>query len=92
VRSVVLRRLSRWSLGRDVAPGHTAVDNKVRAIDEAALVAGKEKHALGLLNSLTEAASGEVDFTTGALDLVVTEPVLEKRGAEIFSTLMPGTG
>jgi len=85
VWSVVLRRLGGWSLRRDVTPSHATIDNEVRAIDEAALIAGKEEHALGLLNGLAEAAGRKMDFTTGALGLVVTKPILKKRGAENVS-------
>lgn len=37
---------------------------------------------MSLLDSLTEAAAREVDFTAEALGLVVAEPVLEERSAE----------
>lgn len=79
--SVVGRRLSGRALGRDVALGHAAIDNEIRAVDEARLVAGEENNSLGLLDGLTEAASGEVNLTTVALGLVITEPVLEERSA-----------
>lgn len=64
--------------------GHATVNDKVGAVDEAGLVAGEEEDGLGLLDGLAEAAGGEVDFTAVALLLVVAEPVLEKRGAEIW--------
>jgi hypothetical protein len=76
VRSVVLGRLSRRSLGRDVAPSHTTVDDKVRAIDKAALIASEEENTLSLLDSLAESASREVNLATGALGLVIAKPVL----------------
>jgi hypothetical protein len=34
-----------------------------------------------LFNSLTEPAGGEVHFTAEALGLIITEPVLQQRGA-----------
>lgn len=47
------------------------VNNKVRAIDKAALVAGQEDHRVSLLNGLAESAAGEVHLTTEALGMVV---------------------
>jgi hypothetical protein len=41
--SVVERCLSRLALRSGVTPRHTAIDYKVGTVDEAALVAGKEK-------------------------------------------------
>lgn len=64
--------------------GHATVNDKVGTVNEAGLVTGKEDDGLGLLDGLTEAASGEVDLTAVALGLVVTEPVLEERSA-VFS-------
>jgi hypothetical protein len=71
VTSVVVWCLSRRSLGGGVAPRHTAIDHKVGTVDEAALVAGKEKYRLSLLNGLAEATSGEVNLTAVALGLVI---------------------
>jgi hypothetical protein len=82
---VVDGRLGRGSFGRGVTPCHTAVDHEVGTVDEAALVAGEEENTLCLLNSLTKATRGEVDFAAVALGCVVTEPVLQKRGAVIVS-------
>jgi hypothetical protein len=79
VASVVVRCFRRWSLGGSVASRHAAVNHKVCAIDKTALVARKEKNCLSLLNGFTKTTSGEVDFTTVALGLVIAEPVLEKR-------------
>lgn len=73
--------LSGCSLGSDIGLSHTTINHKVSAVDETALVAGKEKHGLGLLDGLTEAAAGEVHLATVALGLVVSEPVLQKRSA-----------
>lgn len=77
-RCIVCRWLGGWSLWCSVAPGHAAIDNEISTIDEAALVAGKEKDSLGLLNGLTEPAGGEVNFTAMSLGSVITEPVLEE--------------
>ena len=62
--------------------GHATIDNKVGAVDEAALIAGQEDDSVCLLNSLTEPSSREVDFTTVTLGLIITQPVLEERSAE----------
>lgn len=83
--SVVLRWLRGRALRRDVALGHTTVDHKVRSIDEAALVTGKEKNCLCLLDSLAEATSGEVDFTAVPLRGIIAQPVLQERGARHVS-------
>jgi hypothetical protein len=77
--------LSRWSLGSCVAPRHTAVNNEISAVDEAALVAGKEENCLGLLHSFAKTASGEVDFAAVTFGLVIAEPVLQERGAVCVS-------
>ena len=82
---IVLGRLSRWASRCRVALSHTTIDNEVCAIDEAALVAGQEKHCLGLLDCLTKAACGEVNLAAVALLSIVTEPVLEERGTVIVS-------
>lgn len=74
--------LSRRAGGRCVALGHAAIDNEIRAVDKAGLVAGQEKNCLSLLNSLTETTAREVDLTAVALLLVITKPVLEEWGAE----------
>jgi hypothetical protein len=87
VTSVVVRCLCGWALGGGVAPGHTAIDNKISAVNEAALVTGKEEYRLSLLNGLAKATSGEVNFTTVALGLVVAEPVLEEGSAGAVSSL-----
>ena len=64
---------------------HAAVDDKVSAVDEAALVAGEEEHGLGLLDGFAEAAGGEMDLATVTLGRVVSEPILKKGRAGNFS-------
>lgn len=64
--------------------GHAAVDDKVSAVDEAALVAGEEEHGLGLLDGFAEAAGGEVDLATVALSRIISEPILKKGCAGKF--------
>lgn len=78
-----MRRLRRRSLRRSIAPRHTAINHKVRAVDEAALIASQEENGLSLLNRLAEAAGREVDFAAVTLGLVVAKPVLEEGGAGI---------
>lgn len=78
---IVVRRLSRRTLGCRVAPRHATIDHEIRSVDEAALVTSKEQDCLSLLNSLSEAASGEVNLATVTLLLVVAEPVLEEGSA-----------
>jgi hypothetical protein len=80
-------RLCWWALGSGVTSGHTTVNNEISAIDEAALVAGKEQYCLSLLDSLAETTSGEVDFATVTLGLVIAEPVLEEGSAVLVSVL-----
>ncbi len=75
---VVLGRLGRWSIRRGVAPGHTTIDDEISAANEAALIAGEEEDTLGLLDSLTEATSREMDFAAVTLGCVVAEPILQK--------------
>jgi len=86
---VVLRRRSRGTSRRCVALSHTAINDEIRAINEARLVAGQEKDSLGLLDGLAEAAAGEVDFAAVALLGVVAEPVLQERcaGGSQYATL-----
>jgi hypothetical protein len=86
--SVVERWLSRRSLRGGVTPRHTAIDYKVGTVDEAAFVAGKEKYRLGLLNSLAEATTGEVNLAAVTLGLVITQPVLEEGSAVSVSMLI----
>jgi hypothetical protein len=88
IAGVVVRCFSRWSLGSRVAPRHSAVNNKIGSVHEAALVAGKEENCLGLLDSFAETAGREVDFAAVTLGLVVAEPVLEQRGAVFLSTVV----
>lgn len=63
---------------------HSTIHHKVSSIHKAALVAGQEDHSMGLLNSLAEATGGEVHFAAETLRLVITQPVLQKRSAEIM--------
>ena len=86
---VVAGRSSRRAGGRCVALGHSAVDDEVRAVDEAALVASQEEDCLRLLDSLAETAAGEVDFAAVALLNVVAEPVLEQGCATFVSCGLP---
>ena len=74
-------RLRRWPLGRHVGLGHASIDDKVGAVDEAALVGREEEHRLRLLNRLAEAAGWKVHFAAVALGGVVAEPVLEEGSA-----------
>ena len=78
---VVGRRLRGWALGRRVALGHAAIDDKVCTVDEAALVAGQKHHGLRLLHSLAETAGREVHFAAVALGRIVAEPVLKEGSA-----------
>lgn len=79
--SIVLGRLRGRTFRRNVALGHTAIDNEVRTVDEAALIAGKEEDRLGLLDSFAKATSREMDLTAVALRSIVTEPVLKEGSA-----------
>jgi len=54
----------------------SSIDNKIRSIDEAALVAREEQHSLSLLDGFAETPTREVNFTAMALRLVVAKPVL----------------
>ena len=58
--------------------GHASIDNEVRSIDEAALIARKEEHGLSLFNGFAKASSREMDLTAVAFGCVVAEPVLEE--------------
>jgi len=62
--------------------GHATIDNKVSSVDKAALVTGQEDNSVCLFNSLTETSSREVNLTTLALGLVVTQPVLQEGSVE----------
>ena len=80
--SEVAGRSSSRALGSDISLGHATINNEVAAIDEAGLVGCQEQDSLCLLDSLAETARGKVDLTPVTLGLVVSEPVLEKRGVE----------
>jgi hypothetical protein len=86
---VVPGRRSRRASGRCVALGHSAVNDEVRTVDEATLIASQEEDCLRLLNSLAETAAGEVDFAAVALLNIVTEPVLEQGCATFVSCKLP---
>ena len=51
--------------------GHSTIHDKVRRIDKAALVAGKEDGGLRLFNGLTEPPSGEMNLSAVTLRLIV---------------------
>jgi hypothetical protein len=76
-----------WSLGSGVAPSHTAVNDEIGTVDEAALVAGKEYDGLRLLHGLAESAGGEVHFAAVAFGRIVAEPVLEEGCAARYNML-----
>jgi hypothetical protein len=80
--SQVRRGSSSWTLGCDISLGHTAVNDKVAAVDEAGLVGSQEEDSLCLLDGLTETAGREVDLTPVTLGLVVSEPVLQERSVQ----------
>lgn len=65
--------------------GHTAINNKVSAINEAALIASQEEDSLSLLNSLSESSTGEMDLSSQALGSIITQPILKERSTNIFS-------
>lgn len=77
----ILRGLGSRALGGNIRAGHAPIDHKVRAVHEAALVAGEEQDCLRLLDGLAEAARGEVDLAAVALGEIVSEPVLEEGRA-----------
>lgn len=58
---------------------HSTINNEISTVDEAALVTGKEKHSLSLLNRLTKAPSWEVHLASVALGLIITQPILKER-------------
>jgi len=55
---------------------HASIDNEVRPIYEAALVAGEEEDGVGLFDGFAEASGWEMDLAAVALGCVVAEPVL----------------
>ena len=89
---VVLGRVGRWSVRRGVTPGHATIDDEIGAVDEAALIAGKEEDTLRLLDGLTETTRGEVDFATVTLSLVVTKPILQEWCAVTVSISQVANG
>lgn len=81
----VLGGLSGRSLRSHIRLGQTTIDDEVSRIDEAALIASQEDDGVSLFNGLSETTGREVNLTTEALLLVVTEPVLQKGGAAFIS-------
>ena len=57
--------------------GQATIDNEIGTVDEAALVAGKEKDRLSLFNGFTESAGWEMDFAAHTLVRIVSKPVLK---------------
>jgi hypothetical protein len=80
--SQVRRGSSSRTFGCDISLGHTAVNDKVAAVDEAGFIRSQEENSLCLLDGLTEAAGREVNLTPVTLRLVVSEPVLQERGVQ----------
>ena len=80
--SQVLGSLGGRPLGGHVRLGQATVDDEIRGINEAALVAGQEDDGVGLFDGLSETAGREVNLATEALLLVITEPVLQQGGVE----------
>ena len=68
----------RWQKGRNTDPGHATIDQEICSIDEAALVTGKEKHSLSLLNGFSETTGREVDFPSVSFCCIVSKPILKK--------------
>ena len=60
---------------------HSTIDDKIRPIDETALVTGKEEDGLGLFDCFAEATGWEVDLAAMAFSCVVAQPVLEEGSA-----------
>ena len=87
----VLGGLSGRTLRGHIRLGQTTIDDKVSRVDEAALIASQEDNGVGLLNGLSETTGREVNLATEALLLVITEPVLQKRGAAFISFVTAGT-
>lgn len=81
----VLGALSGRTLRSHIRLGQTTIDDEVSRVDEAALIASQEDDGVGLFDGLSETTGREVNLTTEALLLVVTEPVLQKRGAAFIS-------
>lgn len=70
---------------------HASIDDKVGAVDEAAFVTGEKDDGVSLLDGFPEAAARKVDLTPVALFFVISEPVLEERGAERVSAIRGST-
>ena len=56
---------------RSTYPGHPSIDNKVRPVHEATLIASQEKYCLSLFDGLSEPAGGEVNLSTMPFSLIV---------------------
>jgi hypothetical protein len=67
--------------------GHSAIHDKVRSINEAALIASKEYDGPRLLNSLPKSSSGEMNLSAVTLYTIITQPVLEKRRTYYCATV-----
>ena len=67
----------RYPLAKDSTYlAQSTVNNKVGAVDEAALITGQEENGLSLLNSLAEPTAGEMHLAAEPLGVVVAQPVL----------------
>jgi hypothetical protein len=75
----ISRSLRSRSLSGHVRLGHSTIDDKIRAVDERALVGSQEEHGLSLLDGFSESTSREMNLTPVPLCRVVAEPVLEQR-------------
>ena len=51
--------------------GHTTINHEVLAVHEAAFITGKEQDSVGLLNSLAESSSWEVDLAAMTLCCII---------------------
>ena len=68
--------------------GHSAINDEVGAVDEAALVAGKEHNSMRLLDGFAKATRGKMNLATMTLDLIVTQPVLQQGSTADCSALL----
>ena len=76
--SQVLRRLRRRSFRGDICLGETTINNKVRGINKAALVASQKYNRMSLFNGFPKPTGREVNLPTKALLLVIAEPILQE--------------
>lgn len=91
LRAKVLRRFRGRTLRSHISLGQAAVHHEVCGINKAAFIASQEDDSMSLLDRLTEPAGGKMDLTPESLLLVVSKPILQKRGAESVS-LYPRSG